>query len=225
MLQLLNPEPATWSGKTEELDWSVSVGSLTFSPSEFSTVFIKAALHDRNDLGANPTVATPTTHAAAVRSSSKRLAPAPFIKRATFSLLEEAYVQAYQVAHTPISASTAPKRGGFDLRLRRKSDDRTLIERDVGGGLVEIMKIEIDGENLEHGHELKLQLPPMSPALPTPGSKMSGRALFDRRMSTGETSGHADTSVQINPSGNWGKIHRLMNMLPRSDGLLWYQIL
>ncbi|KND00119.1 uncharacterized protein SPPG_04461 [Spizellomyces punctatus DAOM BR117] len=224
--KLLNPQPQTWSGSTEELDWSISLGSQIFSPNEFTTVFLKAALHPRNDGGANPTASEPTTQAAAMRTSNKRLAPAPFIRRATFKLFEEASIQTYQVAHTPAAAAVAPHRGGFDLKLRRRSKDSTLIDRDVGGGMVEIFGIDIDGENLEHGHELKIQLPTMSPALPTPGSKMNGKAQIDRKMSTGDTTGIVQSSVQVNPSGTWGTFqvsHMARVTIEVADGhtVLW----
>ncbi|TPX55682.1 hypothetical protein PhCBS80983_g05111 [Powellomyces hirtus] len=210
--QLLEPTPQNWNGSTEELDWSITLGSLTASPNEFTTVFLKAALRERLDSGRNSTAALPTTQAAATHSttaSTTRLAPAPYIRRATFAIVEDASVHAYQVAQTPVAAQNTPRRGGFDLNLRRKSaSDRTLIERDVGGGTVEIMNLEVDGDHLLHGHELVVQLPPVAPALPTPGSKMNGKAAMDRKASIGDTTGTVATEVQVNPSGNWGKQHQ-----------------
>ncbi|KAJ3189503.1 hypothetical protein HDU85_003134 [Gaertneriomyces sp. JEL0708] len=204
--ELLEPTPQTWAGKTEELDWSISLGSTTVAPGEFAEVFICSALHERADLGASTIAAPPTTQAAATRSSTGHIAPAPYIMRARFSLLEEALVQTYQVYTTPAAAASAPYRGGFSLLPHRRkiSDAKNIIERDVGGGTREIISVEIDGENLKHGHELKIQLPTMSPSVPTPGSTMPGRASIDRRMSTGDTAGEVTTTVQVNPSGNWG---------------------
>ncbi|KAJ3154330.1 hypothetical protein HDU89_008398 [Geranomyces variabilis] len=226
--ELLAPTPQMWSGATEELDWTVQLASLLFAPSEFAIVCIRAALRERTDAGRNSTVALPTTAAEAERrGDAARNNPAPFIRRATFTLIEDATVHAFQVASTPVQAENTGRGGGFNLNLRRKSQpDRTLIERDVGGGTVEVMHLEVDGENLLYGHELKMQLPPVAPALPTPGSKMDGVAALDRKMSTGSTTGNVRTEVQINPSGNWGSFqiaHLARVTIEVADGhtVLW----
>ncbi|KAI8816824.1 uncharacterized protein EV422DRAFT_271003 [Fimicolochytrium jonesii] len=204
--KLLEPKPETWEGSTEELDWSITLGSVLFPPNEFTKIFLKASLRNREDAGAHTLATSPTTQAAFNHTAgSRRVDPVPFIRRATFQLVEDGQIQAFQVAQTPVGAQNFQRRGGFDLNLRRKSAaDKVLIDRDVGGGRIEIMAFEVDGDNLKEGHEFVLQLPPLAPALPTPGSKMAGVASIDRRMSTGGTTGKASTEVQVNPSGNWG---------------------
>ncbi|KAI9097370.1 hypothetical protein DFS34DRAFT_621397 [Phlyctochytrium arcticum] len=227
--KLLHPEPQTWSGTTEELDWSISLSGDTFGPGEFVSVYLKANLRERTDAGANPIAAPPSTEAAAVRSagvSDKRLHPAPYIQRARLSVLEDATIQAYQVYQNPVAAKLS--RGGFSLRRKSNAvrDAPLMIDRDVGSGQVEIMMVDIDGENLEHGHELKVQLPAMAPSLQTPGSQRAGKALIDRKMSTGDTRADATSAVQINPTGSWGTFsiaHSLRIIIEVADGhtVLW----
>ncbi|KAJ3007011.1 hypothetical protein HKX48_009359 [Thoreauomyces humboldtii] len=227
--QLLEPTPQGWTGDTEELAWAITLGSPLLSPSEFSKVFIKANLHERTDpAGRNSTASLPTTALQAQRSKENlRAHPAPYISRATFTLVEDANVQAYTIASTPAAALSGSRRGGFDLFPRRKSrSDHTLVDRDSGGGQREIMSLSVDGEHLGVGHELSIQLPPVAPALPTPGSKEEGRAVLDRKMSTGDAVGSVATDVQINPSGNWGSFqitHTARVTIECADGhtVLW----
>ena len=69
----------------------------------------------------------------------------------------------------------------------------------------------MDGEHLERGHELKVQLPGLAPVCAIPGSKLDGKykAQVDKKMSTGDVSAVTETAVQINPTGSWGKYQSL----------------
>ncbi|KAJ3034921.1 hypothetical protein HDV00_004531 [Rhizophlyctis rosea] len=214
---LLKPVPQKWSGSTDELDWEIHLGSLTTAPNEFTSVFLRANLNQRRP--ANPKVAEPTS--AAIASLTKqREAGAPFIRRATFTLVEEAMINLYTV-----SAAALPESQNLTMKKR---EEKELVQREFGGGQDRIMRVEVDGEHLEKGHELKIQLPGLAPVCPTPGSRMDGKykASVDAKMSTGDVSAIADTRVQINPTGSWGTFqvtHLARVLFEVADGhnVLW----
>ncbi|KAJ3270030.1 hypothetical protein HK104_004998 [Borealophlyctis nickersoniae] len=220
--ELTNPTPQQWNGATEGLDWEISLGSLLFSPGDFNTVRIRANLAGSRrqslstvDIVPNATVSDPRTAAAATLATNTRKNPAPFIRRAIFQLIEDATINTYGVASSPLVG-------------KGKIDPASLLESERGGGSVRIVKVQIDGENLENGHEIRVQMPGLAPVMPTPGSKMDGKfkAVFDRKVSTGDTRGFAETAVQVNPSGAWGTFqvaHYARVLIEVADGhnVLW----